>query len=261
MVEGINCEASAYASHAEGGQTKAQGFYAHAEGSATEAKGANSHAEGNATKAYGGFSHAEGARTEANGQYSHAQNYGTKANAKWQTVIGKWNTPIGNDGDTQQSSWPAFIIGNCSSDNNRSNAFEVDWNGDAKAYGDVYKNGTEELVSASQGSGSDSVSIANSTSFADTGVEAVLDPGLYILIASINFPSGTGRRGLRWYYGSDTNWGESAVSQPAVSGANTRMQVTRILKVSSGVTMKIQAFQNSGSALTCDVNYRYIRLA
>jgi phage minor structural protein len=130
----------------------------------------------------------------------------------------------------------------------------------SEALGLNQSNTVAEQMQAVQKGESGTYEIASSTSFGDTGLEATLTPGYYIMSASISFPAGTGRRGLRWYYGGDTNWSESAVSQDAVSGVNTRMQVTRIMKVNNGVTMKIQAFQNSGGALSCDVSYRYLKL-
>lgn len=63
----------------------------------------------------------------ARGDYSHAQNYLTRAMDDYQTAIGKYND---NNSDN------AFEIGNGTSDNNRSNAFAVDWHGGA-AFGNV----------------------------------------------------------------------------------------------------------------------------
>lgn len=125
----------------------------------------------------------------------------------------------------------------------------------------VIKTALDNKIGMAMSSGTHTVGLSSSTGFTDTGLEVQLTPGTYILVAALNFNTGTGRRGARWYYSSDSNWQESAVSHEAMSGANTRMQVTRIIKVSSGVTIKLQAFQNTGSALNCTISYRYIKFS
>ena len=91
----------------------ATGEYSHAEGSITKATGDYSHAEGDNTQAIGNYSHAEGQDTIALGQYSHAEGYNTITSASYQHVQGQWNAT---------SSVPAaFIVGNGTDNNNRSN--------------------------------------------------------------------------------------------------------------------------------------------
>jgi len=93
----------------------ATGEYSHAEGSITKAIGDYSHAEGDFTEASGNYSHAEGQNTMtlASAQYSHAEGYQTIAAANHQHVQGQWNVT---------SSIPAaFIVGNGTDNNNRSN--------------------------------------------------------------------------------------------------------------------------------------------
>ena len=96
------------------------GTCAFAEGYATEASGKNSHAEGYNTTASGNNSHAEGSYTTASSSYQHVQ--------------GKFNI--------EDETTYADIIGNGSSDTNRSNASTVDWNGNAWYAGDVYVGST-----------------------------------------------------------------------------------------------------------------------
>lgn len=138
--EGSNTIASADGGqcHAEGYQTSAMGDHAHTEGANTYATGSNSHAEGNNTQAIGdnshaeggwttatnNCSHAEGSYTLANGSYSHAEGYDTIAGTESMHVGGKYNSTSAN---------AAFVIGNGTSHNNRSDAFIVDWNGVASA--------------------------------------------------------------------------------------------------------------------------------
>ena len=132
--EGNSTTASGFAAHAEGGGTTASQTEAHAEGTSTTASAPSAHAEGNGTTASGENAHAEGKDTTANGANahaegnttiagsadSHAQNTGTIASEASQTVMGKYNIP---------KSGKALIVGNGSSNSSRSNAFELDWNG------------------------------------------------------------------------------------------------------------------------------------
>ncbi len=109
-------------SHAEGQSTIAKGNYSHSEGSATIANGASSHVEGYKTTANGQISHAEGSNTTANGSYSHAEGDNTIAASARQHVQGKYNIEDTN-------SKYAFIIGNGTGNNSRSNALAIDWDG------------------------------------------------------------------------------------------------------------------------------------
>lgn len=115
------------AAFAEGKDTKAKGNYSHAEGYSTTASGAYSHAEGRSSTASGSVSHAEGTDTVASGIRSHASGWGTVAKGQNQTAIGKYNVE-----DTSEKY--ALIVGNGTS-TARSNAFTVDWNGNAEAGG------------------------------------------------------------------------------------------------------------------------------
>jgi hypothetical protein len=110
-------------SHVEGSYTLASGYYSHAEGYNTSASGNSSHAEGNKTTASGSYSHAEGYNTTASGEYSHAE--------------GKYNII-----DTNNQY--AHIIGNGTGVNARSNAYTVDWYGNAWYKGKVYIGGSSQ---------------------------------------------------------------------------------------------------------------------
>lgn len=117
-----NNKATGNYSHAEGYNAKSTGNYSHSEGNATSAYGTASHTEGFNTTANGFYSHAEGSYTIARGDRSHAEGGGTIAASIYQHVQGKYNAEDSN-------SKYAFIIGNGTDNNNRSNAFAVDWNG------------------------------------------------------------------------------------------------------------------------------------
>lgn len=160
-AEGAGTTAIGNYSHAEGGNTRATGNYSHAEGYDTFASGAYSHAEcGNNTGASGDYSHAEGSfcratgygshaengETTASGTYSHSCGYRTLASSDYQCVQGKYNIEDAN-------SKYAFIIGNGTFYNERSNAFAVDWDGliyvnNASTGVDVSQLLTEEVYNA-----------------------------------------------------------------------------------------------------------------
>lgn len=128
-------------SHAEGEGSKAHEYASHAEGKDAEAKGYASHAEGISTIALGLYSHAEGGWTYANGQYSHAggtdsiadyycdfvHGEGLRTTYEHQTVFGRFN-----DDSNWSNNRPLFMIGNGTSNTDRSNAFEVLQDGTAK---------------------------------------------------------------------------------------------------------------------------------
>ena len=130
-AEGYNTIASGVYSHAEGYSTKASGADSHAEGKGTEASGKYSHTEGNGTEAMGENSHAEGKGTKALGFQAHTEGNGTIASANtWnQHVQGKFNEPMGSE--------YAHVVGNGTADDARSNAYTLDWNGNAWFAGDV----------------------------------------------------------------------------------------------------------------------------
>lgn len=82
----------------------------------------------------GQYAFAEGYNTSASGSASHAEGYYTTASSNYQHVQGKYNIA-----DTTTY---ADIIGNGSSDTERSNAATVDWNGNGWYAGDVYVGST-----------------------------------------------------------------------------------------------------------------------
>lgn len=99
-----------------------------------EASGGISHAEGNTTTASGNYSHAEGTDTIASGYNSHAEGHGTTAHGENQHAEGKYNII-----DTKDKY--AHIVGNGDS-NNSSNAYTLDWDGNAWYAGKLSQEGT-----------------------------------------------------------------------------------------------------------------------
>ena len=99
------------------------GVNSFAEGNETTASGEFSHAECNGTTASANHSHAEGVGTTASGGGSHAEGYETIASSNYQHVQGQYNIE-------DSSGTYADIVGN-GSINRRSNAYTLDWEGNA----------------------------------------------------------------------------------------------------------------------------------
>ena len=166
-AEGYQTTASRQFSHAEGYNSIASGGTSHAEGRETTASGSYSHAEGQGSIASGDISHAEGAGTIASSSYQHVQGkYNIEdPNNRYAFIIGNgrqepntivrsnaftidWNGSIEAAGDITANNLSinnkiivgsyniedtnnqyAFIVGNGTSSDERSNSFTVDWNG------------------------------------------------------------------------------------------------------------------------------------
>ena len=109
------------------GGTQAQGVHSHAEGIQTLSYGYGSHTQGMQTVAFGECAHAGGFQSSAKGNYSFATGSNVIANAANQTALGKFNIA-----DTTS----ALIIGNGSSEE-RSNAYQIDWNGNSSQKGSL----------------------------------------------------------------------------------------------------------------------------
>lgn len=137
IAVGYAASATGNYSSSFGSSTVAEGIDSHAQGRSTIALGEASHAEGVDTQAIGDFSHAEGDHAIASGDKSHAGGYYSStngkigafvhglnviANAEYQTIFGKYSNALATD---------AFVVGNGTADNSRSNIFSVDWDGHA----------------------------------------------------------------------------------------------------------------------------------
>ena len=132
-AEGQYTLASGQNSHAEGQSCTASGHNSHAEGNSNSVSGLSSHAEGYSNSVTGSSAHAEGEGNIASADYTHVGGLGNRAVGQCQTVIGKLCQPDEN---------MLFIIGNGSSDYDRSNALTLDWNGVLNAAGEVKTNGS-----------------------------------------------------------------------------------------------------------------------
>ena len=119
---GSGTEAGGRSSLATGVVTKALGNNSAAFGSSGTATGFGSATFGYGGKAKGMFSFVDGEENEASGRNSHAMGRGTIARYESQTVMGRYNVA-----DTTNKN--ALIIGNGTSEDDRSNGFAVDWDG------------------------------------------------------------------------------------------------------------------------------------
>ena len=128
---GYSSQAKGKNSFAEGQNSQAKGENSHAQGSYTYAEGNNAHAQGSHSQARGLSSHAQGTDTYAEGYNSHVQGLGTFAKGYNSHVQGVYNK-------IDKTNTYAFIIGNGYSDEGRSNAFAMKWDGTF-----VFANGTE----------------------------------------------------------------------------------------------------------------------
>lgn len=89
---------------------------------------------------------AEGYNTTASGDYSHAEGYQTIASGQYQHVGGKWNIE-----DTNNKY--ALIIGNGTSNENRSNALTVDWDANLNINGNATFPSDKKIVFDTAASG------------------------------------------------------------------------------------------------------------
>jgi len=151
FAEGNSTTASGMGSHAEGNSTTASGMGSHAEGMSTTASNQGTHAEGMSTTASGMFAHAEGNNTLASSNATHAEGNGAKASGYAAHAEGLWTEAAGDAQHAQgkynivdNDNVYAHIIGNGTSENARSNAHTVDWEGNAWFAGNVYVGGTNQ---------------------------------------------------------------------------------------------------------------------
>ena len=197
-AEGYFTEATANMSHAEGYKSKASGSSSHAEGSACEAIASASHAEGDQTKATGYASHSEGGFTEAQAGYAHAEGYKTVAkgnnshtegrftvaSGRAQQVLGKWN--IEDTEINEETGYGKYvqIIGNGNEETEeRSNAYTLDWEGNAWYQGIVQAAGFIDAEGNPIGGGGECGIKEITLAKAGRVYVVDLEPGFYVIHA------------------------------------------------------------------------------
>lgn len=205
---GAGTTASGYASHAEGGGCNASGDNSHAEGGGNIASGQDSHAEGGGNTASGWNSHAEGGGNIASGKESHAEGGGTISNHRAQHVFGENNIADTNDAAADQRGDFVEIVGNGTSNNARSNARTLDWQGNEVLAGGLKVNGTKDVATIDV-----VVPLNPDTSAATTLVANKLNTLGSVDYATIALPSSAGTAEYNGTFTSSTS-GDITVSLP-----------------------------------------------
>ncbi len=135
---GSGSESEGHSSFATGLSSHAIGNYSTAMGDHAISKGHNSTSIGTHANSSGDYSTAFGLATGARGRYSTAMGVNTVALSGFETAIGRFNT-IYTPADS--TGWSAsdrlFVIGNGTSESNRSDAFTVFKNGNIRTQGSI----------------------------------------------------------------------------------------------------------------------------
>lgn len=241
--------ASGFRSTSFGTGTRASGGTSTAFGNSTIANGGESTAMGSFTTASGLFSTAMGRGSMASGTISTAMGQGTRASGYTSTSIGHVTTAlafasfsIGQYNDSiitsNPSEWintdPVFIIGNGMSNNNRSNAFVVNKNGNAIISGEVQRpsTGSANLVPICYGSISSAAGINGGTGNFSVNNSAT---GVYEITITGETYTNTGYMTIVTAIGG-------AAFRVATTGAQSGNLVIRIFDVNGALTSNTAAF-------------------
>ena len=142
-IQSSTNDASGARAIAMGGHTTASGDFTTSMGRYTTASGNRATAMGERTTASGIWSTAMGYYTTASGLASTAMGYYTTASDYSSTVIGQYNSSgsSATSANSFSTSAPAFVIGNGTASNAKSDAFKVMFNGDATVSNDLTVSG------------------------------------------------------------------------------------------------------------------------
>ena len=142
-IQSSTNDASGARAIAMGGYTTASGDFTTSMGRYTTASGNRATAMGERTTASGIWSTAMGYYTTASGLASTAMGYYTTASDYSSTVIGQYNSSgsSATSANSFSTSAPAFVIGNGTASNAKSDAFKVMFNGDATVSNDLTVSG------------------------------------------------------------------------------------------------------------------------
>lgn len=135
-AEGAGSVASGMASHAEN-SSRASGDRAHAEGWTNVASGEYSHVEGLLTEASGAASHAQGKQTKATKECCSAAGNNTEATNENSHACGHYNAAMTEGGNQRNTIGTAFVVGNGTGNDKKSNAFTVNFDGTVSASGAI----------------------------------------------------------------------------------------------------------------------------
>ena len=139
QVSTSNTNPSNYNASAIGTETTASGWASTAMGAYSTASGLSSTAMGGNTTASGDHSTAMGRETTASGSRSTAMGRETTASDYASLVIGQFNSSgsSATSASSFNTSNTAFVIGNGTASNAKSDAFKVMFNGDTTVGGDI----------------------------------------------------------------------------------------------------------------------------
>ena len=139
QVSTNNTNPSNYNASAIGTETTASGWASTAMGAYSTASGLSSTAMGGNTTASGDHSTAMGRETTASGSRSTAMGRETTASDYASLVIGQFNSSgsSATSASSFNTSNTAFVIGNGTASNAKSDAFKVMFNGDTTVGGDI----------------------------------------------------------------------------------------------------------------------------
>ena len=139
MSFSMNAQMSDYSEN-----TSATGSHAVAMGKSTTASGGRATAMGGDSTASGDFSTAMGRNTTASGEISTTMGRETTASDYASFVIGQYNSSgssVTNNATSFNTANTAFVIGNGTASNAKSDAFKVMFNGDATVSNDLTVSG------------------------------------------------------------------------------------------------------------------------
>ena len=126
----------------------------------------------------------------------------------------------------------------------------------------LHKVDTAEFYGHPQGQGLSDYSLASGTSWVRIG-SITLPKGVWLIRVSVTFPSNaTGRRMITLSNSSATaGGGIDTVSQQAVNGYATVMQIVTYRVLTASTPLYINAVQNSGSTLSLTIRYTAWRIS
>lgn len=228
---GYSTTVSGLCAFASGLNTTASGQVSHAEGQHTTASGKISHAENNYTVASGHSSHAENYYTIANGYAQHASGRYNVADIKYPEWVANTSYVVGDkvtysdagyecitansDSSWTSSKWKnvrqttthVFIVGNGMADDQRSNAYALDWSGNGYYNGDIYVNCNSDSTGGIKLAALSDVQV-NGTSIISNGVANIP----YATASQV----GVIKKGYALYMGNDGTLNVNLVSDATV---------------------------------------------
>ena len=196
-----------------------------------------------------------GISTKANGNYSHAQNFSTIAQRRSQTAIGEYNIADTSGADGTELGDYAFIIGNGTDANSRSNALTIDWNGDVR-FGNP-SNGKEARIG-----------IGIDATYMDIGWDRNNSDGAILALHSVDYVGSskgafalvardeTQSSSLSGYPNGTLTWGGTNVSLQGHSHTNPLQHPAQ--KTISFKATAANAWQYTGLSFTIPSGHQYL---